>query len=197
MSVSDLNSEFDSPTPKTVDITFCGAQKWMAKMYKKLGWMALSQHKGYDKTRMYMKTLDLLIASIEKKRSITTDIDRIADLNVILKNTRKLKDFATKLFDENEMITEGNTEEGIATKVTMKWLGMWHSKMFKKLGWMALKKSDGKKYKVRCYLRTINDLIASGQKKINELTDPDNLIDAKIIYNNSLKLKRFAEKLLL
>ena len=194
---SITSSENSHYTPKPVEITNCGAQKWTAKMYKKLGWIALSQFKGYNKTKMYLKTIDLLIASIENKREITNNTDRLNDLNVVLKNARKLKEFALKLFDEYNEVSESNTEEGIATKVTMKWFCKWHTKMYKKLGWMALKKSEGKKYKVKCYLRSINDLIASGNKKINELTDPDNITDAKVIYNNCLKLKGFAEKLLL
>jgi len=195
--VSSDESNYSFSTPKTIEITFCYAQKWMVKMYEKLGWIALGQYNGYNKTGMYIKQIELLIASIEKKRSITKDADRISDLSVILKNVKKLKDFATKLFDENDIVSESNTEDGIATKVTMKWLSKWHAMLYSKLGWMALVKSEGKKYKVKCYLRFINDLIASGKKKINELTDPDNITDAKIIYNNSLKLKIFAEKLLL
>ena len=191
------SSNNDYSTPRTVEITFCYAQKWMVKMYEKLGWMALSKYNGYNKTGMYIKQIDILIASIEKKRSITQDSDRVADLGVVLKNVQKLKDFATKLFDDNDMVSESNTEAGIATKVTMKWLSKWHAMLYSKLGWIALVKSEGKKYKVKSYLRFINDLIASGKKKINELTDPDNITDAKIIYNNSLKLKGFAEKLLI
>ena len=190
MSMTDSdNSSYHSPAPRTVEITFCYAQKWMVRMYEKLGWVALSQYNGYNKSRMYIKKINLLIDSIEKKRSITQDTDRVADLSVILKNVQKLKEFATKLFDENGAVYESNAEEGIVTKVTMKWLSKWHAMLYSKLGWMALVKSEGKKYKVRCYLRFINDLIASGKKKISELTDPDNITDAKIIYNNSLKLK--------
>lgn len=180
-----------------VDITFCWAQEWYAKMYKKLGWMALIKSQGYRKYRMYLNTIDHLIASIELKKTNTTNPDRVNDLNIILINTRKLRDFANKLFNDTTSSNESSTEDGIPTKVTMRWLSKWHVKMYQKLGWMALKRSEGKRYKVKCYLRSINDLIASGNKKINELRDSDNIIDAKIILSNSLKLKEFAQKLLL
>jgi len=192
---SEMSDSFNSVKPN--NITHCGAQKWHAKMYEKLGWIALGQSNGYKyKTKTYLHTIDILIASIKLKQTKTINTDRINELDIVLSNTRKLKEFANKLFDD-AILKDADTEPGIATKTTMKWLSKWHAKMYKKLGWMALKKSQGKKYKVRCFLRTINDLIASAKLKISELTDPDLIDDAKIILNNSTKLRHFAEKLLL
>lgn len=65
--VSSDESNYSFSTPKTIEITFCYAQKWMVKMYEKLGWIALGQYNGYNKTGMYIKQIELLIASIEKK----------------------------------------------------------------------------------------------------------------------------------
>jgi hypothetical protein len=192
---SEMSNSFSSV--KASNITHCGAQKWHAKMYEKLGWTALGQSNGYKfKPKMYLHKIDILIESIKLKQTKTINTDRKNDLDIVLSNTRKLKEFANKLFDD-AILKEADTEPGIATRTTMKWLSKWHAKMYKKLGWMALKKSQGKKYKVRCYLRTINDLIASAKLKISELTDPDLIDDAKIILNNSTKLRHFAEKLLL
>jgi hypothetical protein len=179
-----------------VDITFCWAHGWYAKMYKKLGWMALIKSQGYRKYRMYLNTIDHLIESIKLKKTKTTNSDRVNDLDILLKNSNKLKEFANKLLNNTNSTNESLTEEGIPTKVTMKWLSKWHAKMYEKLGWMALRKSEGKKYKIKCYLRSINDLIASAKKKINDLTETDFINDARIILSNSQKLKQFAEILL-
>ena len=197
LSFIDDGMEQNFSNIKPMEITFCGAQKWFVKMYEKLGWMALGQSNGFKyKPKMYMNKINHLIISIKNKKNNTISLDRQNDLEVILTNSRKLKEFAQTLFS-NSIIKDSNIEEGVATKVTMKWLSKWNAMLYSKLGWMALVKSEGKKYKVKCYLRYINDLIASGKMKIGELTDPDSINDAKIIYNNSKKLKHFAEKLLL
>jgi len=195
--VDNESSSNDFIKGKPVEITFCWASKWHVKMYEKLGWIALSVSNGYqNKAKNYLNGIDHLLISLKAKKEQTTGPDRIQDLNILISNISKLKEFANKLINKSEVRTS-DTEEGTATPVTMKWLSKWYAMLYSKLGWMALVKSEGKKYKVRCYLRFINDLIASGRKKINELTDPDSIEDAKIIYNNSLKLKHFAEKLLL
>jgi len=84
----------------------------------------------------------------------------------------------------------------IVVPITMKDCGRWMAKMYKKLGWMALAKSQGKLHKVDSYLKSIEDLIGSIEMRLSQIREEDKKYDINIELERARKLKGFAERLL-
>jgi hypothetical protein len=84
----------------------------------------------------------------------------------------------------------------IVVPITMKDCGRWMAKMYKKLGWMALAKSQGKLHKVDSYLKSIEDLIGSIEMRLAQIKEEEKKYDINIELERARKLKGFAEKLL-
>ena len=85
-------------SPVIVPITMQDSARWMAKMYKKLGWMALAQSQGKNhKVASYLRSIDELIGSVEMRVGLIREEDKKYDLNIVLERARKLKEFAQKL----------------------------------------------------------------------------------------------------
>ena len=84
----------------------------------------------------------------------------------------------------------------IATPITMHDAQRWNGKMYKKLGFMALMKSQGKMHKVESYLKSIDDLIASINARIVGIKEEEKLRDLKTTLDRAIQLKGFAQRLL-
>jgi hypothetical protein len=84
----------------------------------------------------------------------------------------------------------------IATPITMHDAQRWNGKMYKKLGFMALMKSQGKMHKVVSYLKSIEDLIASINARMAGIKDAEKLRDLNTTLDRAKLLKDFATKLL-
>jgi hypothetical protein len=72
----------------------------------------------------------------------------------------------------------------------------WNGKMYKKLGFMALAKSQGKMHKVESYLKSIDDLIASINARIAGIQDEEKKRDLNTTLDRAKLLHGFAQKLL-
>ena len=84
----------------------------------------------------------------------------------------------------------------IAAPITMHDAQRWNAKMYKKLGFMALMKSQGKLHKVESYLKSIEDLIASINARMDGIKDEEKLRDLKTTLDKANQLRGFAQKLL-
>jgi len=73
---------------------------------------------------------------------------------------------------------------GVATPVTTKGLMKWSHKMHTKLAYMALAKSQGKLHKVDSYKKSLQDWLASVDKKIAEVKSEDHKADLEITKAN-------------
>jgi len=84
----------------------------------------------------------------------------------------------------------------IATPITMHDAQRWNGKMYKKLGFMALMKTQGKMHKVESYLKSIEDLIASINARMAGIKDEEKIRDLNTTLDKAMKLRGFAQKLL-
>jgi hypothetical protein len=84
----------------------------------------------------------------------------------------------------------------IAVPITMHDAQRWNGKMYKKLGFMALAKSQGKMHKVESYLKSIDDLIASINARIAGIQDEEKKRDLNTTLDRAKLLHGFAQKLL-
>ena len=176
-------------------VTMMWLNIWFVKMYEKLGWMGLSLTEGKrKKVKGYVHTLKELLASAEKKEKHTTDFDRKNDIQILITKIKDLRTFARTLF-KNISSTEERAP-GNAKERTFIALNKWYAKKYKKLGWMALLKSEGSVKEIKSYVSNIADLHATILKKMKEIKDDDKLYDLKIILRNTEKLRNFADILL-
>ena len=69
------------------DTTFHGISKWYSQMFKKIGWIVLSDKKGNsERVNNYMHTLLKLYKSIELKHKKISDSDKKRDLEIMKDN---------------------------------------------------------------------------------------------------------------
>jgi len=80
--------------------------------------------------------------------------------------------------------------------ITMHDAQRWNGKMYKKLGFMALAKSQGKMHKVASYFKSIEDLIDSINARRAGINDAEKLRDLNTTLDRAKLLKDFANKLL-
>lgn len=74
--------------------TFCALEHWFKSIFEKLGWMILATHdQDIEKVNIYLKSINQLIESIDKKIKITEDKDRINDLKILKQQTLYLQHF--------------------------------------------------------------------------------------------------------
>ena len=91
-------------------VTFYGLECWHKKAFEKLGWMVLAskhsvENKDYaDKIKMYMKELKHLSAALNEKINNVQEIDRKADLQILLSQVVILSTFAASTLGENMMV---------------------------------------------------------------------------------------------
>jgi hypothetical protein len=82
---------------KCCDATFDGIHGWYKAMFEKLGWMILAKSKGItDKTVHYKHSIERLHTAIIQKKENTHDIDKINDLDLLLKDVEVLIEHAKK-----------------------------------------------------------------------------------------------------
>jgi len=178
-------------------------------MFEHLGWMAMAKkHNNSLKIKCYLDSIKRLLDCLERKKNNTKDEDRIDDLHVLIDNTKCLDDCAQYLLNDSshnsnkssksiKSIKSINTEHlAKAHNATYQGLHCWMKHKFEKLGWMCLAKKHGNSLKVQCYLDSIERLMASLEKKLNELHEEDRKDDIKIIRNDVDILQAAAHKLL-
>jgi hypothetical protein len=93
-------------------------------------------------------------------------------------------------------ITIGQSYGGQPAPITMHDAQRWNEKMYKKLGFMALMKSQGKMHKVESYFKSIGDLIDSINARRAGINDSEKLRDLNITLDRAKLLQTFATKLL-
>lgn len=77
--------------------TFCALEHWFKSIFEKLGWMILATHdQNIEKVNVYLKSINYLLESIDKKIKITEEKDRINDLKILKQQTIYLQHFANK-----------------------------------------------------------------------------------------------------
>ena len=82
---------------KCCDATFDGIHGWYKAMFEKLGWMILAKSKGMgEKTAHYKHSIERLCTAITQKKENTHDIDKINDLDLLLKDAEVLLEHAKK-----------------------------------------------------------------------------------------------------
>jgi len=82
---------------KCCDATFDGIHGWYKAMFEKLGWMILAKSKGMgEKTAHYKHSIERLHTAIMQKKEHTHDIDKINDLDILLKDVEVLLEHAKK-----------------------------------------------------------------------------------------------------
>ena len=82
---------------KCCDATFDGIHGWYKAMFEKLGWMILAKYKGMgEKTAHYKHSIERLQIAIIQKKENTHDIDKINDLDLLLKDVEVLLEHAKK-----------------------------------------------------------------------------------------------------
>ena len=95
--------------------TFHGLHEWHKHMFEKLGWMILSKEKNDlnpEKISAYIKGIELLKCSLEKKINIVKEEDRKVDLEILLDNVKILQKAASKiLVKPTTNITGGNVKK--------------------------------------------------------------------------------------
>ena len=80
------------------NVTKHGLADWNKAMYERLGWMFLAKKKGYhDKVKVYKDSINHLIHKTELKIKEVVNVDRKADLEIILGYAKLLKTFAAKI----------------------------------------------------------------------------------------------------
>ena len=84
--------------PEKSNVTRHGLAQWNKAMYERLGYMFLAKNKGYhDKVKVYKQSIDHLIQKAQLKIKETVNVDRKADLEIILGHAKLLKTFAAKI----------------------------------------------------------------------------------------------------
>jgi len=79
--------------------TFDGIEKWFCHNFEILGWMLLAQRDGRTyKVRAYKKGIKCLTKAIEERIKITSDPDRIIDLQQLHYNMKTLQEATDTLF---------------------------------------------------------------------------------------------------
>jgi len=79
--------------------TYHGVHKWYEHVFEKLGWMVLADAKGFHgKVSEYKKSINRLIKTIEHIKSEYENQNQVHDLNVLLMNTKVLKQHVEKDF---------------------------------------------------------------------------------------------------
>jgi len=173
---------------------------WYNKLYNKLGWIALSYKEGRKlKIKSYLHRIKEFIASAERKREDTINTDKKECIRILIKNIKKLNEFANYLFNNiDEHIKKNGPDHplGNAKDRSCGQLMKWHAKKYEKLGLMALLKSEGNKYEIKGYLSNLGDLEASILKKIKKINDEDKKYDFKVVLHNVKNLRHFAHVLL-
>lgn len=173
---------------------------WYKKLYDKLGWIALSYQEGRKlKIKSYLHRIREFIASAERKYEDTIDFDKKEDINILIKNIKKLNVFANNLFNNIEEHIRKNGPDhplGNAKDRSFMQLMKWHAKKYEKLGLMALLKSEGNKHEIKGYLSNLGDLEASILRKIKMTNDEDKRYDLKVVLHNVKNLRHFAHILL-
>jgi len=82
---------------KCCDATFDGIHGWYKAMFEKLGWMVLAKSKGIgEKTAHYKHSIERLRTAIIQKKENTHDIDKINDLDLLLKDVEVLLEHTKK-----------------------------------------------------------------------------------------------------
>jgi hypothetical protein len=88
------------------EVTMYGLQHWYHAEFEKLGWMVLAQSEGrLDKVEQYKKGLMHLLASIEAKMAQVLDVDKKADLAIMMKKVTILKNHVEKDFPSVSLST--------------------------------------------------------------------------------------------
>lgn len=81
--------------------TNCGLAHWIRAKFEKLGWMCLAMdHGNHLKVNAYLDSIQRLKASLEKKINEVEELDRKADLKILLDDICVLQDAAHKLLTE-------------------------------------------------------------------------------------------------
>jgi hypothetical protein len=79
--------------------TFQSVHKWHKHMFERLGWLVLSQAKGFDyKIDAYKKSLEHLKKTIEHLMNEYENHNRLHDLKVLHMNVSTLEDFVMRNF---------------------------------------------------------------------------------------------------
>lgn len=82
--------------------TYHGLHDWHKHCFEHLGWMLLAkEHKRTSKLRAYIDSVNHLEETLIWKITETRDPDRKDDLGFLLKNTKILKKYASKLIKKN------------------------------------------------------------------------------------------------
>ena len=181
------------------DCTFHGLHKWQSSMFEKLGWMIMAkEHNSGLKIKAYMECIQNFLACVEKKIKDTRDEDRKDDLAILMKNMMCLQECAGRLMKipSGEHLHKYNfTNKG--HEATNCGLQKWMVSKYEKLGWMCLAKQHGDNVKIEAYLDSLRSLMASLEKKINEVEEKDRKDDLEITLNNTKLLKHNAWILLI
>lgn len=78
----------DFKIPDRDDLTMDEIHDWYKNIIKRFGWIAVSTKNGIEKDN-YKKEINEVIGKAIKKKAIVNDLDKINDLDIII---RKLKD---------------------------------------------------------------------------------------------------------
>jgi hypothetical protein len=81
------------------ETTYHGLDKWYRHLFEKLGWVMLAKEEGHTyRISPYKKSISHLKKSLQEKISITQDVDRKQDLEIILHKISILEKHVNKDF---------------------------------------------------------------------------------------------------
>lgn len=79
--------------------TYHGLEKWFTHLFEKLGWMILAVHNNHIlKAEAYISSIHMLKEALQERIALTTDEDRLIDLENLLININILQKFVQRHF---------------------------------------------------------------------------------------------------
>lgn len=181
------------------DCTYHGLHDWHKALFEKFGWMIMAIDHHHDlKLKSYKESLEHIQECLKDKIRVTKDEDRINDLKILLDNIKCLEcdlDELIKIKSNNNSNYQNTRVKG--EDATNCGLQHWMKHKYEYLGWMCLAQKHGNKLKIAAYIDAIERLVASIEKKINEVEEKDRKDDLKITLEHSKLLKYYACELLM
>jgi hypothetical protein len=171
--------------------TSCYLEKWLDKLFQKLGWMIFAiEDSNILKLQNYISSIQILKSILCDKIMTTNDHDNKNNLEILLSQVEILENFVNREISPilQNINIKASTQKN---QRTLCQINKWYAALFKKTGWMVLAVAENNKLKVDNYISCINDCIVAINQKMSAIKDIDKQNDLKILNDNILTLKGY------